>query len=163
MKTRSLWPWVIGAALVVHVVGSLVVVAIATSDPSYAVEEDYYQKAVHWDEKRAQDRTNSDLGWGLTFEVTPPTGPGENPILETRLVDRHGEPLVGAAIALEAFHNAHSGEIVRVLLTADDAGLYSASPAMRHNGRWELRFTVDHEGDHFTYTESRHLFVEGAW
>ena len=164
MKKGSLWPWMIAAALGVHVIGSLVVVAIATSDPSYAVEEDYYRKAVHWDEKRAQDRTNENLGWSLTFAAAPPTTPGEQPTIEVQLANSDGRPLAGATIALETFHKARSDEIIRVALQAgEEAGLYTASPAMRHNGLWELRFTVDRGGDHFTHTETRHLFVEGAW
>jgi hypothetical protein len=96
VKKGSLWPWVIGGALVLHVIGSLVVVAIATSDSSYGVEEDYYQKAVNWDEKRAQDRTNAELGWSLEFEVAPPQRPGEQPTMNVRLVDSAGATLTGA-------------------------------------------------------------------
>jgi hypothetical protein len=164
MKKGSLWPWVIGAALAVHVVASLVVVTIATSDASYGVEKDYYQKAVNWDKKKAQDRMNSDLGWAIEFEVAPPQRPGEQPALEVRLSDSSGEPLTGAAVALETFHKARSDEIIRISLDASaKPGCYTSTPAMRRNGLWELRFTVDHDGNHFTHTETRHLFVEGNW
>jgi nitrogen fixation protein FixH len=164
MKQGSLWPWVIGVALTVHVVGSLVVVAIATSDSSVAVEEDYYRKAVHWDEKRAQERTNTELGWSLTFEVTPPTRPGDSPVVAVRLADGDGIPLSGAAVRVESFHKARSADVIRIpFVAAEEAGLYTASPAMRRNGLWELRFTVDYTGDRFTHTETRHLYVEGSW
>ena len=164
MKPGTLWPWVIGGALVLHVVVSLGVVFFATSDASYAVEEDYYQKAINWDEKRAQDRMNDELGWSLTFAAAPPTNPGEQPELEVRLTDAGGEPLAGATVFLETFHKARSEDIIRITLDrSQEAGLYSASPAMRHNGLWELRFAVDFDGDHFTHTETRHLFVEGSW
>ena len=42
-------------------VASLVVVFVATSDPSYAVEEDYYQKAVNWEAEQAQQERNRQL------------------------------------------------------------------------------------------------------
>jgi hypothetical protein len=164
VKPATLWPWIIGGALVLHVVVSLGVVFFATTDASYAIEEDYYQKAMDWDEKRAQDRTNDELGWSLDFAAAPPAAPGGHPTLEVRLTGADGEPLDGATIALETFHKARSEEIIHlVLVAADEAGLYTASPAMRHNGLWELRFTVDRDGEHFTHTETRHLFVEGAW
>jgi hypothetical protein len=164
MKPGTLWPWVIGGALVLHVVVSLGVVFFTVSDASYAVEEDYYQKAINWDEKRAQDRTNEELGWSLTFAAAPPTTPGEQPTIEVHLVDINAAPLADAAIALDTFHKARSEDIIRITLEATgEAGLYTASPAMRHNGLWELRFTVDHNGEHFTHTETRHLFVEGPW
>ena len=164
MKKGSLWPWVIGIALALHVIGSLVFVAIATSDSSYGVEEDYYQKAVNWDEKRAQDRTNAELGWSLEFEVAPPQRPGEQPSMEVRLADGSGAPLTGATVALETFHKARSDDVIRIAIEAtDEAGLSNARIPMRRNGLWELRFTVDHAGNRFTHTRTRHLFVEGSW
>jgi hypothetical protein len=164
VKPGVLWPWVIGGALVLHVVVSLGVVFFVASDGSYAVEEDYYQKAINWDEKRAQDRTNEELGWSLTFAAAPPTAPGEQPKIEVHLADADGDPLSGAKVALETFHKARSEEVIRITLeVAKKAGLYTASPAMRHNGLWELRFAVDLGADHFTYSETRHLFVEGSW
>jgi hypothetical protein len=164
MKKGSLWPWVIGAALALHVIGSLVVVAIATSNSSYGVEEDYYQKAVNWDDKRAQDRTNAELGWTLEFEVAPPQRPGEQPTIEVRLTNNAGDPLADATVNLETFHKARSDDVIRIVIdAADEGGLYTARPTMRRNGLWELRFTVDHAGNHFTHTETRHLFVEGPW
>lgn len=163
MKPGSLWPPIIAGALAFHVISSLVVVYVATSDPSYAVEDDYYQKAVAWDEKRAQDRTNEDLDWSLEFKVTPPEKPGDQPTLDLTLLDADDEPLVGAAISVEAFHNARGDDIVRDVLTDVGDGVYSATPQMNRDGRWELRFTVDRGAEHFTYAESRHLFVEGNW
>ena len=144
-------------------ISSLVVVYVATSDPSYAVEDDYYQKAVAWDEKRAQDRLNQDLGWLLDFNVTPPEKPGDQPALELTLHDADGDPLAGATVTVEAFHNTRGDDIVRDALADTGDAVYTASLPMRRNGRWELRFTVDRGAEHFTHTEVRHLFVEGSW
>jgi hypothetical protein len=164
VKKGSLWPWVIGGALVLHVVVSLAVVFFAATDASYAIEEDYYQKAINWDQKRAQDRTNAELGWSLGFAVTPPTIPGEHPTIEVNLVEIDADPLVGATVSLETFHKARSDDIIRTTIEpTGDPGRYSASPALRHNGLWELRFTVTKAADTFTHTETRHLFVEGSW
>lgn len=161
--TRSLWPFVVAGALALHVVVSLIVVYVATSDPSYGVEEDYYAKAVAWDDRRAQERANEDLGWTLAAAATPPSAPGGQPTLEVLLTDSTGASIDGAAVALEAFHNARSNDIIRARLTAEGHGLYSAPLPMRRNGRWELRFTVDRGTEHFTFSETRHLVVEGRW
>jgi len=163
MKPGSWWPPIIAGALAFHVISSLVVVYVATSDPSYAVEDDYYQKAVAWDEKRAQDRQNQDLGWLLEFSVMPPEKPGDQPTLELTLLDADGDPLTGATVSVEAFHNARGDDIVREKLTDTGNGVYTAAPEMNRNGRWEMRFTVDRGTKHFTHTETRHLFVEGSW
>ncbi len=163
MKPGRLWPVIIAGALALHVVASLVVVFIATSDPSYAVEEDYYQKALHWNDKRAQDRTNDSLGWSIDFSVEPPASPGDQPTLEVRIQDDHASPLMGAMVLVEAFHNARSGDILRTQLTPAGDGIYRAPFPADRNGRWELRFTIEHEGERFTHSETRHLFVEGNW
>jgi len=162
VKPGRLWPLVIAGALALHVVVSLVVVFIATSDPSYAVEEDYYQKALAWNDKRAQDRTNETLGWSIDFSIEPPATPGDQPTLEAKLQDGHSSPLDGATVSVEAFHNARSADILKFQLTPEGEGIYRSSFPAKHNGRWELRFTVNH-GDHrFTHSETRHLFVEGS-
>ncbi len=164
MKKGAVWPWLIAGALALHVVVSLIVVFFATSDPSYAVEEDYYQKAIDWDLKRAQDLTNEKLGWLFEFDVAPPERPGDQPQLEASLADAEGAPLTGATVTVEAFHNSRSGDILRaVLAPTDEPGVYRANLPMQHNGRWELRFTVNQDGRQFTHNETRHLFVEGSW
>ena len=160
MKKGFLWPAVIVSALAIHVVVSLVVVFIATSDPSYAVEEDYYQKAINWDEKRAQDRTNENLDWNLEFSVSPPEQPGEQPKVELTLENQLGLPLTGAAVSIETFYNSLSGDILRAHFPAtDESGRSEITLPMKHNGRWELRFTAQHNGETFTHSEIRHLFV----
>ena len=164
MKKGAVWPYLIAGALALHVVVSLIVVLIATSDASYAVEEDYYQKAIDWDLKRAQDRTNDNLGWLFDFEVAPPERPGEQPLLEVTLRDAAGEPLTGATIAVEAFHNSLSDDILRAALTpSDEPGVYRANLPMQRNGRWEMRFIAERNDDRLTHAETRHLFVEGDW
>ena len=164
MKKGTAWPYVIAGALALHVVVSMIVVFIATSDPSYAVEENYYQKAIDWDRKRAQDRMNERLGWLFEFEVTPPEHPGDQPLVEVVLLDGAGAPLTGATVTLETFHNSRSDDILHVTLGAgDEPGVYRATMPMRHNGRWELRFTVQRGDQLLTHAETRHLFVEGSW
>ena len=161
MKKGFIWPVVIVSALAIHVVASLIVVFIATSDPSYAVEENYYQKAINWDEKRAQDRDNESLGWNFEFSVTPPESAGEQARVEITLDDREGLPLNGATVSIETFYNPLSGDILRAQFPVTDvSGSSSITLPMRHNGRWEVRFTVEREGETFTHSETRHLFVE---
>ena len=162
MKPGAAWPWIIGGALALHVVVSLVVVFVATSDPSYAVEEDYYQKALAWDEKRAQDHTNEVLGWSFEFAVTPPARPGDLTEVEAAVRYADGAPLNGATVSIEAFHNTYSDDIIRGALTESGGGTYTARLPLRQNGRWEMRFTVERGADRFTFSDTRHLFVESA-
>ncbi len=153
------WPAVIIGALVLHVVISLVTVWVATSNPSYAVEKDYYQKAIHWDDKRAQDGRNSVLGWQIAFDVTRSGVAGEPATLDFALTDGSGRSLSRATVTVETFHNIRAGEILTARMVTDDNGRCSAPLPMKRTGVWEFRFIVDHGTDRFTHTETRYLAI----
>ncbi len=151
------WPAVIIGALALHVVVSLVTVWIATSNPSYAVEEDYYQKALHWDDKRAQDGRNTVLGWQIAFDVNRTEVIGEPATLELEVTDASGRPLSRATVTVETFHNTRAGEILTARMVTGDDGRCSAPLPIKRTGVWEFRFIVDHGTDRFTHTEIRYL------
>ncbi len=151
------WPAVIIGALTLHVVVSLATVWVATSNPSYAVEEDYYQKALHWNDRRAQDLANAGLGWQVAVSVQPPSSAGDPAALELNLADRQGLPVDGAAVSVEAFHNARAGRILRAALTADGDGRYTAPMPMKRSGVWEIRIIAIRGDATFTHRETRFL------
>ena len=156
MKPGTIWPFVIAGALGLHVVGSLVMVYFATSNESYAVEPDYYRKALAWNDKQAQDRRNAELGWQLEFTVEP--APGQDPTLSVELTRGDGSPVNGAAVNVEAFANARRNDVFTASLTTSAAG-YETTLPMRRNGLWEFRFTVTRGDDLFTYRDTRHVWT----
>lgn len=153
-----LWPTVIASALAIHVIGSLVMVYFATTNESYAVEPDYYQKALAWNDKRAQDQVNAELGWRFDFVVTP-AAPGQDPTLSVELTGSDGSPVTGAEINVEAFANARRNDVLTATLTASATG-YETNLPMRRNGLWEFRFQVTRDSELFTYRETRHIWTE---
>ena len=158
IKPGVFWPAVIAGALVLHVSAMMVMVWISTSNDSYAVEPDYYAKALAWDEKRAQDRANARLGWTLDF-VVEPAGPGGDPILRATLVDADGAPVDGAAVSVEAFSNIRRDDVLIATLPASGVG-YEAAMPMHGSGRWEFRFSATRGSDLFTYRETRHIWTQ---
>jgi hypothetical protein len=157
MKPGAVWPFVIAGALALHVLGSLVMVYFATSNESYAVEPDYYAKALAWDSKRAQDRHNTELGWRLEFTVEP-APPGRDPILKVDLTGEDGEAVVGARVAVETFSNIRRDEILTATLAPTESG-YEAAVPMRGSGLWEFRFAVKRDDELFTYADTRHVWT----
>ena len=143
-----------------QVASSVVAIYLATSNPSYAVEEDYYRKAVEWDKRRAQDRRNAELGWQLSFDAAAPGSAGEHAQLSAILSDAGGFPVNGANITVEAFHNALADRILRGQFEPLGDGRYRTSLPMRRSGVWELRFVAERGGDRFTHTEVRHLILD---
>jgi nitrogen fixation protein FixH len=156
-EKKSKWPMVIGGLLTVHVLASLFFVYLATSNPSFAVEEDYYQKALAFDEKRAQEARNRALGWTLDATIERGARAGEPAALIAHLADRSGTPLAGASVAVEAFPIARADHILRAELRAGPDGDYHCSLPVRRGGRWELRFDV-HLGDE-RFTNTSRLFL----
>lgn len=152
------WPWIVGGLMAVVVGANLILMYVAISDPSFAVEEDYYQKGLAWDDKRAQDRTNDELGWSLELDVAAERSADGTIGLTSSLTDRDGRPISDAKIHLEAFHSARAASIQRRDLTRDGDGRYSTSLLMRRPGLWEFRFEVSRGGQQFTHTIVEELF-----
>ncbi len=156
LKPALTWPVIIGGLLTAHVLGMLTFVWIANSNASYAVEKDYYDKAIHWDDSRRQAAVNAALGWTVDVSVDRdgPTGP----VLVVRLNGPEG-PVQNAVLNVEAFHMARSDDVLAARLAEVESGLYTAALPMRHNGKWELRFTADRGAEHFTHTVKTFLVV----
>jgi nitrogen fixation protein FixH len=151
VKHGQLWPWFPVALLVLGVGANLVLLTVAAGDPSFAVERDYYRKAVEWDRTLAQGEENARLRWSLGCEV-------RGGAMTVRLRDAAGRPLPGASVTVEAFHNARSSRILeRSLVPGGEGegkgeGVYRADLPMTRPGLWELRFRAVRDGATFTRT-----------
>ncbi len=157
MKPEVRWPLFIVGLLVFQVGLGAFFFWKATSDPSFAVEEDYYQKAVNWEDKQAQDRKNIELGWTLDQSVGPINDDETTRALTAELHNADGSVMTGAIIQVETFHNVRAGEILRGELEETAPGLYEIQLPMLRPGLWEIRFTAQLESETFTYTAREHV------
>lgn len=141
------------ALLSLTVLAQVVLIMSATGDPSHVVEDDYYQKAVHWDDKMAQDQANAKLGWKLEVNTTASEKGVE---LEVKVLGKDEQPIRGARIDVETFHNARANHRVKKTLVA--AGdVYTGVLPLQRPGLYELRFNVAQGADVFTHVERRDL------
>lgn len=145
MKPGWQWPWIVGGLLGANALAVLLLIFIATHDPSHAVERDYYARGLAWDAERAAERAGERLGWQLALAITPARQWGQRRV-EARLADREGRALAGARVQLEARHLARGAQLLRTALTPLEAGRYVATLALRRPGLWELRVRVEREG-----------------
>jgi nitrogen fixation protein FixH len=139
------WPLGIAAILGATVAANLVVMRVATDDPSFAVEPDYYRRAVGWDTTMAQARASAALGWRVTPEVAPLVS-GAPAMVTLAIVDRDGAPLTGAAVTVEALFNARANDRHAATLTEVAPGRYAAPLPLAWVGVWELRVQVRRDG-----------------
>ena len=68
------WPAVIVGLLLSGAAANIGFMIVANRDQSFAVEPDYYRKAVDWDRRMAQETRNAELGWGATASLEPRPG-----------------------------------------------------------------------------------------
>lgn len=127
----------------------LIVLAQVLHDPGFALENDYYQKAVSWDATRAQQRKSAALGWNVVCHVTPLAGRSE---VRVRLSDGAGRPITNAALHLSAFHNARAGQVFELDASERAPGEYETELAARRSGEWEFRIRATRGSDVFEHT-----------
>jgi len=139
------WAYVPAGLLGLGLIGLGSLAWIASRDPSFALEPNYYEKAVHWDRQRAQWAENARLGYEL--ELLPA---GEDEMLTVRLSAADGTPLGNAEVRAEAFFNARASEVRRLTWTERAPGTYQAKLAGARAGLWEFRFSVRRGGERFT-------------
>ncbi len=137
-----LWPGGIIALLCLHTVGMLVVVFIATRDPSFSVEPNSYRKAVAWDSSRARSQASDQLGWTASIKAQRDVDPLGRRRVTCELKDKQGLPVVAATVRLEVFHHARAADRQQVTLTPEDHGVYSALVPMKRTGTWEIRVSA---------------------
>jgi nitrogen fixation protein FixH len=130
------------------VAGLLYLVHRASSDPSFAIEDRYYAKAVSWDEKLAQRRANDALGWQVHSHVS--AGPRSIRDVALQIVDREGHPVTGARVEIDAFAVARSSSVVHAVLPEIAPGSYLGALPVSRPGLWELTFRAARENDRFT-------------
>jgi nitrogen fixation protein FixH len=143
------WPVAITLALAAVVVVNIRVAMIAGGDPSFAIEPDYYRKAVAWDSTMAQTRANQALQWTLTQRLGP-FAADRGATLDVTLRDEHGAPISDAVVTVSALHIARATDVSTATLIHASAGDYVATLPVQRAGRWELRFEVTRGADRFT-------------
>jgi nitrogen fixation protein FixH len=148
VRTGSFWAFVPAGLLTLLIGIQLVLVRRALSDPSVAVEDDYYRKALAWDARRAEALADARLGWQLAADLLSVGADGAD--VRVVLRDRAGAPVEGARLEVEAFAVARANRVVRATFTETAGGEYRARLPVDRFGLWELSFRAARGGDHFT-------------
>jgi hypothetical protein len=136
--------------------GLLVMASIAGDDPGFALEQDYYARAVNFDQEQRQRGENERLGYHVRLDCAPGRQGTE---LVVAVTDRTGAKLEGAAVSVEAFANARAGDIRRMTFVERQNGTYAALLGAARPGIWEFRFVVERDGDRFTQMLRDELFA----
>jgi len=158
---NSRWALMPVALLLASTLGVGSLALIAMHDPNFALEPDYYKKALHWDQTQAQAGENRRLGYHVAAEPRVVLDAANQAALFFTLTDANGNPVSGATVHADAFANAFSGEINALTLEERAPGVYAVTLTARHVGLWEFRLVVQSGSERFTTTVRRDL-VRGA-
>jgi len=148
MKRGQWWPIAITGILATTVGANIWMITIANADPSFAIEKDYYRKALAWDTTLAQAERNAKLGWRLTATMAPTADGGT--VIAARLTDSLGVALTGATMRVTALPIARATEAHEMLVAPAGRGEYSARLGPTRGGQWELRFDATIGTERFT-------------
>lgn len=147
MTGAKWWPAALVAVLAITIVTNVAVLWKANHDPSFAVEPDYYQRAVQWDSTVARRARSDALHWRAVVRLAPPEG-GQATIHVT-LTAADGSPVDSADVRAEASHNAHGATVYPLHLVASGPGLYAALIPSTAQGLWRVDLTAARGDDHF--------------
>jgi nitrogen fixation protein FixH len=135
------WAWVPALLLGSMLLGLGTLAHIAIDDPHFALEPNYYDKAVHWDRTRAEASDSRALGLRVSSSA-PSVGADGSAELELRVLDAKGAPFASAAVEVDAFPNAFATRRQHVTLREAAPGVYRAKLEHTVPGLWELRVVV---------------------
>jgi nitrogen fixation protein FixH len=150
MSSGRHWPFLLAGLLASGVLANVYFMCRAVSDPSFAVEPDYYQKAVAWDAHQAEVRDSAALGWSVALAVAPADPATGQARLIAQFSDRSGRPVAGLSVGLQAFHNARAAEVVTARLAETASHAYAADVPVVRPGLWEFRISAARGEERFT-------------
>lgn len=152
MKRGLQWPIGIAIVLALTVISNVWIAVIASRDEAFAVEPDYYQKAVRFDDEMALRAASARLGWRIVPQLRLGTSASAG-LLTATVTDSTGAPLHGAKVEVLAMHNARASRQLTATLGETSSGTYTAPLDAQRPGEWELRFTVTRGSDRFAVRE----------
>ncbi len=154
MKKGMGWPIGVVVILVATVASNISVIVLTRDDPSFAVEPDYYRKAVAWDSTQERVAESDALHWRLSAHVSA-LNAAENSgsrTLTIELTDNTGAAVRNASLSGSLLHVARANDVQRIAFTENAAGQYVVTVPMPRDGIWELRLAAQRQTDRFQET-----------
>lgn len=150
------WAWVPVGLLGSMLIGLGWMAFVASNDPGFALEPDYYQKAVRYDQEIEQRAENARLAWRFRVSAEK-LGEGGN--ARVRVVAHRPEGrLTGATATVEALRNASAARVLTGRLEELRPGEYWVELPLKRGGLWEFRFRFERAKDRATHLARLDVF-----
>ncbi len=93
-------------------------------------------------------RASDALDWDVSLRTSRSDQPGHANV-RVSVNDPSGQPVTGAAVSIEALHNARASEIIRGPLNARPDGVYDGTFPLRRPGVWEFNLEITRDADRY--------------
>jgi nitrogen fixation protein FixH len=143
-----LYPGLVICLLIFNVSMGITILTAARSDGGAQVVDDYYQKAVNWDEIQALRQQSKALGWKLDLEVQVGTELADK-LGHLRIVDAEGQPVSGLTAEVMVRRPNLTEPVAVVQLQELEAGHYVFPNHVADPGIWD--FVLKGERDERPY------------
>ncbi|MGO9112390.1 MAG: FixH family protein [Thermoguttaceae bacterium] len=151
------WPIFLTSLISIHIVSVVVMVIVATHDRSFAIEPDWYQKGLHYEQSAQQQRENRRLGWSVLLNVSQPLTGTNRRNVSCTVFDRAGKPVENATVDLVAFAHLRGSNRTSSVLLPHGGGAYAATLAFEDPGVWEFRLVITRRLETFTRIVRREI------
>lgn len=150
-REKLLWPGIVFMLIGMSLTTVTTTVILATGDRAFAVEDDYYAKAVAWDETAAERAASDALGWSARCELSELDLSGSRSVT-LWITDSTGETVDVSTVRVYAFHHARRGDSIEFPMVRIAPGRYAAGAPMERPGLWQLRIRAERGEDRFVTT-----------
>ncbi len=151
------WPIFLTSLIGIHIASVVVMVIVATHDRSFAIEPDWYQKGLHYEQTAQQQRENRRLGWSVKLDVSRPlTGTNQRSVSCT-VFDQAGKPVENAKVDLVAFAHLRGSNRMSSVLLSRGGGAYVGTLGFDDPGTWEFRLVITRGAETFTQIVKREI------
>lgn len=155
-----MWPLFVVALLITSVTYSMTVVFASQSDGGAQVIDNYYEKAVNWDDRIALQNQSLATGWEATLSFEPANNAPNAHTLLLNITDAEANVLSGFQGVIRAKRPHTSGTVTEILIgktstTPDQSYLLPFAEAQP--GLWDFELELMLDGVQFTKTIRKEL------
>jgi nitrogen fixation protein FixH len=141
------WPAFVVSLLVASVLTMMGFLFLANQDGGAQVIDNYYQKAVDWDEQKAEKARSAALGWSARLDVAP------DQRLTLFIQNVAGQPVLDARVTLVAFRPQYADAQAKLELILNPAtGAYEAMLPVAGAGLWDFEIRALRDSSVFITT-----------
>ncbi len=160
LPSHIAWPLFVVALLVTSVTYSMLVVYASQSDGGAQVIDNYYEKAVNWDDRIAQQNLSDATGWEASLTFVPAGNGSQTHALLLGVKDPEANVLSGLQGVIKAKRPHASGTVTELSIletSITPEGNYLLSFAEARPGLWDFEVDFVLDNNRFTKTIRKEL------